>query len=129
MIDNVFIFKSEHPDFPHDFYVTLNCDKSKEYLKNFPCAGRIIKENDPEIKVICDSTNVTISSKKSGYDLFKFNINILISSFLTEIKNNQIIGEIEFVHVFIFRPIFNELLFFDDPMKTPYQKFYIDEIG
>jgi hypothetical protein len=128
MFDNIFIFKSEHVDFPNDIYVTLRCDKSKEYLENFPCTGRVVTKDDPEFYVEYIDKYM-VRSRKSGWILFTFEINDLYHSYNPRVKDNQITEEIEFAKIFIYRPIVSELLDFNDLMETPYQKIYIEGIG
>ena len=128
MLENIFIFKSEHADFPNDIYVTLRCDKSKKYLENFPCTGRVVTKDDPEFYVE-HIDRYMVRSRKSGWILFTFKLDSLYHACNPKVKDNHLIKEIEFAEVFVYRPIFSELLDFNDPMETPYQKIYIDEVG
>jgi hypothetical protein len=112
MIDNVFIFKSEHPDFPHDFYVILKCAKTKHYTDGFPCTGRIIKENDPEFIIKCDKEyyhTLQIINRKTNKRLFDINIDHLSYDELTTEEEKDIYNNTKLPVVHVYRPSIMEL--------------------
>ena len=129
LLNSIFVFKSEHTDYPHDIYITLKCEASKDYISNFPCTGRVVTKNDPEIDVQIDKEKrICISSKETDRCLITIPVEKLFFRSIKDVVDDEVVYDIGEVFVFVFKPNLTELLGFDNALKTRHSKIFIDEI-
>jgi hypothetical protein len=139
MLENFIILKSEHVKFPDDIYITLKCDRTTDYIKNFPITGRIIDDDDPELKIECviDLGLIKVLSKETNRTLFTVKIiDLFTHDFkdlsLKKLNNYSLISDIKHIFIFVYRPIFTErymIAKLSNPfICADYEKIYINTL-
>jgi hypothetical protein len=114
MKDELFCFKSEHPDYPDDIYLMLKNEHTKEYIEQFPVTGRVVGENDPEIECILDEPSIYLKLKNSE---------ITIELDIRDLVDKEYFHKDRTFYVFLYKKYSCELL-----SLSGYYRIFVDEV-